>query len=392
MSLLPHIHRLRSWFLLRPRFWFWVGIVALVLLAIRIALPFVIEKAINDRLARVEGYSGKVDDIDLQLFRGAYRIDGVSILKRTEGQLEPFFSAEIVDFSLAWGELFQGRLVSDIFLVAPRFQLTKTNQPVDAKEEGRAWQEVIEDIFPIEITHFEISRGEFAYVDSTSTPRVNISVRDLHAVATGMRNKATVESGPHPAVLTAEGITIGDGHFKLFAQGDPLAAQPTFTLKVDLQDVSLVALNDFLTAYANVDVSAGKLQLFMEMDAAGGAFKGYVKPFLDNVEFKNLSDQNKGLLKRMWEGLVSGFSSLVKNDDRDQVAARVPFSGNFGKTEVGIWSTIRTLFRHGFIEALFEGQDDAPIPTQDPDNKKQAEKQQKAVEAETASQKPVHRR
>jgi hypothetical protein len=280
MTLLPHLHRLRSWFLLRPRFWLWVGILAALLLAIRIALPFVIRDAINKRLAVVEGYSGKVDDIDLQLFRGAYRLNGIAILKRENGRLEPFFAAETVDFSVAWGELFKGRLVSDIFLVAPRLRLAKSGAPVNAGEEGRRWQDVIEDIFPIEITQLEITRGELSFVDTTSTPRVDVSIRDLHAITTGLRNAATVESGPHPAVLSAEGITIGDGRFKLFAQGDPLADRPAFKLKLDLQDVNLVALNDFLEAYANVDVSAGVFQLYVEVDAAGGAFSGYVKPFV----------------------------------------------------------------------------------------------------------------
>ncbi|MET0262457.1 MAG: DUF748 domain-containing protein [Rariglobus sp.] len=363
MTLIPHIHRLRSWFLLRPRFWIWVGAIALVLLLVRIALPVFIERAINDRLAKVEGYSGKVDDIDLQLFRGAYRLKNVEILKRDGERLDPFFAAEVVDFSLAWGELFRGRLVSDIFLVAPKLRFTKTETPVDAGEEGRRWQDVIQDIFPIEITHLEITRGEIGYVDAKSTPRVDISIRDLHAVATGLRNEATVATGPNPAVLSAEGITIGDGRLKLFAQGSPLADQPTFNIKLDVQDVNLVALNDFLEAYANVDVSAGKFQLYVEVNAAGGAFEGYIKPFLDHVEFKNLSDESKGIFRRMWEGIVSGVSSIVKNDDRDQVATRIPFSGNFEKTKVGVWSTIVHLVRHGFGRALFEGRDDTPPPS-----------------------------
>ncbi|CAM2966198.1 DUF748 domain-containing protein [Rariglobus hedericola] len=378
MTLVPHLHRLRSWFLLRPRFWLWIGIIAALLLAVRIALPFVIRDAINKRLAVVEGYSGKVDDIDLQLFRGAYRIDGVSISKRENDRLEPFFAAELVDFSISWGELFHGRLVSDIFLVAPRLQLTKSTTPVDAGEEGRRWQDVIADIFPIEITQLEITRGELSFVDSTSTPRVDISIRDLHVITTGLRNAPTVETGPHPAVLSAEGITIGDGRFKLFAQGDPLADQPTFKLKLDLQDVNLVALNDFLEAYANVDVSAGVFQLYVEVDAAGGAFSGYVKPFIEHVEFKNISDENKGLWRRMWESIVSGVSSIVKNDDRDQVATRVPFSGNFEKTKVGVWSTIVHLVRHGFGQPIPEGRDDEPLPTWD-------EKQRQAAEAEKQS-------
>ncbi|MDF3057150.1 MAG: hypothetical protein K0R17_1365 [Rariglobus sp.] len=366
MTLLPHVHRLRSWFLLRPRFWAWVGVFVLILLALRIALPFAIRRAVNNRLAQVEGYSGKVEDIDLQLIRGAYRLKGVSILKREDARLEPFFSAEVVDFSLAWGELFHRRFVSDIFLVAPRMRITKSGAPVDPKEEGRRWNEVIKDLFPIEITQLEISRGELSFVDSTSTPPVDVAIYDLHVVTTGLRNTASEEDGPDPAVLSAEGVTIGGGRLTLFVQGDPLADQPRFKLKLDLQDVDLVALNDFLEAYANVDVSAGTFQLYVEVNAADGAFEGYLKPFVENVEFKNLSDENKSPLRRMWESIVSGISSVVKNDRSEQVATRVPFSGNFEETKVGVWPTIVNLMRNGFGRALFEGRDDEPPPTQQP--------------------------
>lgn len=364
MTLLPHVHRLRSWFLLRPRFWAWVGVIGVILLAVRVALPFVICRSVNHRLAQVEGYSGSVDDIDLQLFRGAYLLKGVTILTREGEVVKPFFSAELVDFSLAWRELVRGRLVSDIFLVAPEMHVVKEATPVDAREEGRRWQDVIQDLFPIEITQLEISRGELHFVDRTSTPVVDVSVRELHVIATGLRNRPAEGSGPNPAVLSAEAVTIGDGRITLFAQGDPLAPTPRFNVKLDLQGVHLPALNDFLEAYAGVDVSAGVFNLYVEMNAADGAFEGYLKPFVQDVKFTNLSDRSKSPLNRLWETLVSGVSAIMKNDDSDKVATRVPFSGKFGETQVGVWETIATLVRNGFGRALFEGRDDEPPPTQ----------------------------
>lgn len=364
MTLLPHLHRFRSWFLLRPRFWIGVGVGVLLLLAVRIALPFVVNRAINNRLARVEGYSSSVASVDMQLIRGAYRLNAVSILKQEASGKVPFFAADSVDFSIAWGELLHGRLVSDIFIVAPRMQIRRTGIPPDPSEEGRRWQEVIQDIFPIEITHFEISRGEFRFVDPTSTPPVDISLRELHAVATGLRNTVTEKSGPFPAVLSAKGVTVGDGRFDIFAQADPLADEPRFELKLDLKDVDLPALNDFLAAYANVDVSSGKFQLYLEIQAAEGSFEGYVKPFADHVEFEDIGDKSDGIFRRLWENIVSGISAIVNDDDRDQVATRIPFSGRFGDPKIGVWATIKNLVGHGFGSPIPEGLDEEPPPTQ----------------------------
>jgi hypothetical protein len=364
MTLLPHVRQLRSWFLLRPRFWAWVGVICIVLLALRIALPFAVCRAVNNRLALVEGHAATVDEIDLLLFRGAYRLKGASVLTRQGDVVKPLFAAEMVEFSLAWRELARGRIVSNIFIVAPRLQLTKSTDRIDPDEEGRRWQEVIQDLFPIEITHLEISRGELQFIDLTSTPEVDVSIREIHAVATGLRNQATLASGPDPAVLSAEGVITGDGRVSLFAQGDPLASQPRFTIKLDVRDVHLPALNDLLEAYAHLDVSAGTLQLYVEVKAAGGAFEGYLKPFVEDLAFKNLSDLNKGPLRRLRETFLSGLSNLVQNNDSDKVATRIPFSGKFGDAQVKAWPSFVSLMRNGFGDALFEGRDDEPPPTQ----------------------------
>jgi hypothetical protein len=158
-------------------------------------------------------------------------------------------------------------------------------------------------------------------------------------------------------------------------------------------------LNDFLLAYGNVDVSRGEFQLFMEVAAAEGKYDGYIKPFFDDVDFKNVSDEDKNVGQRIWENVVSGLSKLVKNKPRDQVATRIPFSGEFGDTDVGVLATIGNLLRHGFGRALaerFEGRvftpsDDtvlkpadekksAEAPEEKTPEEKQADREEKAFD------------
>jgi hypothetical protein len=342
----------------------WIAIPAVVLLAARIAAPYVIRHAINNRLAQVEGYSGRIDGVGLSLFRGAYKLTGVSILKQAGPSAEPLLSVEKIDFSLAWRELFNGRVVSDIVLEAPALLVTTSTTPDDASGDGRRWQDAIEDIFPVEITRFEIRRGAVRFVDETAEPRVDVGVHDLELVATGLRNRPT-RAEASPARLEARAMTTGEGRLFLMMDGDVLADQPRFNLKIDWKNVQLPALNDFLEAYANVDVSAGTLQVYAEASARDGAFEGYVKPFFENVSFKNIGDKNHNLARRIWEKLVSGMAAIVKNDDKQQVATRIPFSGRFGETDVGIWATIGNLVRNGFIEALTEGRESEAPPEKD---------------------------
>jgi hypothetical protein len=150
-------------------------------------------------------------------------------------------------------------------------------------------------------------------------------------------------------------------------------------------------LNDFLLAYGNVDVSQGDFQLFVEMAAADGKYEGYIKPFLDNLDFKDVeANKNKNIRERLWERLVSGLSTLVKNKPRDQVATRIPFSGEFGQTDVGILATIGNLLRHGFGRALSERLDGQVFAPTGDDVLKPADDQSAAKETDrdTADKSP----
>lgn len=65
--------------------WLKVAIILLVLVvAIRIALPYVVLRYTNKTLATMNGYTGHVEDIEIALLRGAYKIDSIYINKKIQ--------------------------------------------------------------------------------------------------------------------------------------------------------------------------------------------------------------------------------------------------------------------------------------------------------------------
>jgi len=343
---------LHAWF---TRSWHIVLGVALVLLLLRMVAPFGIRSMVNKRLKDVPEYAGQVADVDLHIWRGGYTLQKLEIFKTTGDTREPYFSADEIDFSLAWRELFRGRVVSDIDV--EKGSLTIVNGPTEEssqKDADKRWQAVIEDLFPIEITRFELSDSTIRFIDRDAKPEVDLVLTDLGMVAKGLQNRPSEKRGPMPASVELQARTIGDGELTLFGEGNLLAEQPLFKLNLELKGVHLPALNPFLQAYGNVDVSSGNFELFLEVAAAEGRYEGYVKPFFEDLVFKGVEDENKPIMKRLWERLVAGMATLVKNKKKDEVATRVPFSGEFGATDVGILATIGNLFRHGFGRALTE--------------------------------------
>ncbi len=327
-----------------------LGVGLILLVTARLVLPYFLRQAINRRLEQIPDYTGHVADVGVSIYRGAYTLQGLEIVRRNGQVAEPFFRARHIDFSLAWRELFHRKIVSEIYVDGAELNFVRgPSAETSQLAADRRWQDIIYDLFPIDITFLEITDSRLHYVDTSTQPRVDVQVAHLHATATGLRNR-TVENGEEfPARIVLEGETIGGGSLLVMTQLEPLAAQPHFLLKLELKNVSLPALNDFLRAYGDVDVSGGTFQAYLEMVARNGHYKGYFKPFFEHVDFKDQPGQEKPLGKEIWEGLVRFFAFVFKNHSRDQVATRIPFSGEFGQPEFGAWESFINVLQHAFV-------------------------------------------
>src|ERR1700722_2975246 len=86
--------------------WIVAGSLLVILIAFRIALPYILLRFVNKELQTIPGYTGHVDDIDVALIRGAYTIKTIK-LDKTGGKIPvPFFSADALDLSVEWSALF----------------------------------------------------------------------------------------------------------------------------------------------------------------------------------------------------------------------------------------------------------------------------------------------
>ena len=332
---------------------------AVVALVARVMAPGYVQRAINRRLSQIPGYSGHVGNISLHLWRGAYRMDDVEIVKGNGKVSEPFFSAKRIDFSLAWRDLLHGRFVSDIHVRDGRLQFLRgKTEETSQLTADRRWQDAINDIFPIDIAHLEIEGGVIRYIDETKEPRVDVAIQEIEVVATGLRNRPSETEGGFPATIDIAGRSLGNGQLTLHAKLEPLADQAHFELAVELKKVSLPALNVFLRAYVGIDASKGEFTMFGQMAMQKGHYEGYVKPFLEHVDFKNFDNDKKTLGERIWKGAAVAVLKLFKNSETKQLATRVPFSGDSQGMDVKTLRTIINGLHNGFVKALipsFEG-------------------------------------
>jgi hypothetical protein len=338
-------HRLRKWLI-------GLGIVAAALIAFRLYLPTLVRDYVNKKLDELPNYDGEIGKVSLHLWRGAYSIDDVRIVK-TDGDVPiPFFSSERVDLSMQWRELFHGAAVGEIQVLDGHLNFVKgkTEQRSQTSVDDE-WLQVVKDLFPFKINRFAIEGGQVRYVDQDSKPKVDVYITNLVAVATNLVNSRKFKT-EMPADFQLEGDTIGGGALALHMKLDPLADLPKFDLNFAMRGVDLTALNDMLEAYGKFNVKRGRMELYSEMAASDGKFDGYAKPFLEDLNVFELKEDSDNPFKLVWQGLVAGAMKLFKNHPKDQVATKIPISGNFENPKINIWTTVVNVLKNAFVQAF----------------------------------------
>jgi len=339
-----------------------------LLIAARLVAPIFVLRFVNNTLAGLDGFTGHVADIELGLWRGAYVIKGLEIQKTTDKEPVPFVSLDRADISVQWGPLLRGSLVGEIELYAPKLNLTaekkaeskaedgseKREKERMAKGEETTWQTQVKELVPLDINRIAIIDGEFHYKDPYSNPKVDVPVKGINGEITNLTNSESL-SEDMVARAKFRAAALGSHSISIAGSMDPYAQKPSFSLKAEAEDLQFTKLNDFLKAYANVDAEKGTLSIYTEVEAKDGRFKGYIKPLTRDLEILSWNKEKEGFFGKLWEGVVGAVKDVVENDEKKQVATRVPFSGRVDNPEADIFETVLTVLENAFIEALRRG-------------------------------------
>ncbi len=335
-----------------------VAVVVGVLLLIRLILPYVLLRVVNDRLAKVPGYYGHIADLDLALIRGAYSLEGFYLdqVDSLTTERTPFLAAANIDLSVEWKALLKGRVVGELVVDGPEIRFTKdAMEPEQVQEDTTSLGEVLGDLMPLQINRVQMNKGTLRYRDPHASPKVDIQLSAFDLLAENLRNSYD-SSSVLPAKLRLDGDLYG-GALVLNMRMDPLAEQPTFDLNAEVSAVELPQLNDFLKAYGKFDVSRGTFGLYTEFAAKEGAFTGYVKPLIKDLDVVGLADREDNFFNQLWEQVVGAAGVVFRNQRKDQVATKVELNGRLDGPRVNTLSAVFDLLGNAFIQALLPAVD-----------------------------------
>jgi hypothetical protein len=329
-----------------------LGSILVLLIAFRIALPYILLRVVNRQLSHIKGYSGHVDDIDVALIRGAYTLKDTKLDKIGGKVPVPFFSAELIDLSLEWGALLHGAIDGKIRAEHPVLNFVKG--PTEATSQtaiDSSWIDVVKNLMPLKINRLEINDGEIHYRDYYSNPKVDIFTKKVHILAENLSN-AKHDKDLMPSTAEASAQVYG-GEAKLHMKLNVLSKIPVFEAKAELVSLDITNLNNFLQAYAKLDVKSGNISIYMEAATKDEVIKGYTKPIIKDLKVVNWDKDKDHPLKIAWEAVVGSVAWVFKNHGKDQLATKVEFEGSLKSPHINVLEIIGQVLYNGFIQALY---------------------------------------
>ena len=176
-----------------------------------------------------------MDDVRIHLWRGAYSVANLTLIK-TDGAIPvPFFASPYIDFSVEWAALFEGALVAKIkcdqpvlnFVAGPTSKTTQVG--VD-----RPWLFVIKQLFLLDINRFEVINGTMHYRDFYSVPKVDLKIDQIHMLGLNFTNTKKYAK-TLVAKIDFDGRAFESNHLWIHTQLDPSTTKATFNLSPPLQ-------------------------------------------------------------------------------------------------------------------------------------------------------------
>lgn len=329
-----------------------LAIVAVIVIGARLALEPILLDYANDRLNALQSYDGHIDDLDLALLRGGYNIKGIEIVKTGAGQPVPFFKGDSIEATIEWRSLLRGHLVAEGDLYHPQVNLVQAESEQQSQLGKEVnWVDQFKELMPFRFNTVRVHDGTLTFrapgiqtQDALKAQHINGTLSNLTNVADSARETF--------AGFQFDANVLDGGSAKVDGSIDPLASKPTFDMNLSIKNVQLPQVNPWLTRFIKADAESGEFELYTELAAADGKFKGYAKPVMRDVNIYSSKEPEKNPLKRLWEGFIDLAANVLENQEEDQVAARIPFSGTIQNPDADLLATIGSVMRNAFVSAF----------------------------------------
>jgi hypothetical protein len=201
----------------------------------------------------------------------------------------------------------------------------------------------------LQVDTASLRHGEIGFVNQAQSPSYRLFLDSAALEASNLTNQRA--EGPSTARLRGKFMGSGDLDAVLTFRPDKRGLNLDLAARIEGTDAR--ALNDVLRAHGGFDVVAGVFSLYSEMSVRGGTVRGYVKPFLQDLDvYDARQDHEKSALRKLYERIVGGLANLLENRPRDEVATKANLWGRVDDPQASTLQIIAGLIRNAFFDAI----------------------------------------
>ncbi len=341
---------------------YWLLGILVFLIALRIALPSIVKWYLNNKvLNQLEDYKGHVDDVDLSLWRGAYQIQEVNIVKIGSEIEEPFVKIRELDLSVQWKALFKGHIVGEVVVynATVNFAFSKDESKSQTGTE-EDWTQLVKDLLPISINRFAVKNSNVELINLLAATNTNISLAELNLEITNIQNTVSADDPALPSDIKVSANMPGyGGQLTVDAKAMLLQQVPDFDYNLTFEKANLTKFNKIAEHFTGMTFEEGKISVYSEMAMKKGKFEGYVKPLIQDMLIFSWKEENRKVGQWFKEFFSEGIKEIFENHRKQQLATKIPLNGDLGTVNTEIWTTIINVLRNAYIQAFQYQLDDS---------------------------------
>lgn len=333
-------------------------IVLFVLVLIRAFLPEIGLRIINWSLENKLGaYHGHIGDFDLELYRGSYQLQDLTIKKRNS-DLPPLIVANQVDLQIAWKPLLKGEIAAHVILDKGQVHLTDNKAPEKkqitmveekplAQGEKPTWQKTLDVVIPMKIESLIVHDSAVYFTNTNFGEPIPVQIEKVEFTAENLRTRPSDQISTLSPVY-GEGLFQKHALVKLVGRIDALADEARGDVDFQLTDFDFKKINSVMMAYIPVDITRGVLNVYGEMTMSKGQAKGYVNLFLKDGDVIAPRQKFVSIKHFVYEiGSALGYW-ILKNSSSKKLATHIEFNKKDDKWDIdgstAFWSALKNKF------------------------------------------------
>lgn len=321
----------------------------LLLLIARAVLPSYVLKKTNQLLATFSPViSFHVADMDISIIRGAYRFEQVvGTVKDTN---QTFVKIKSIDVSVAWREIFKGKLLTDIVAEKLDFLLIKDFKKLMSQK--RESKKVKNKIFPLKIERFDLIDSSLAleqvksFTDSSHFKISNIDGR--------VTNLTPNENLPLSFLNLTANAVDPNAKFKIVGKINQLKKPMAWDVDIEVKDFNLKMLNPYLKRNVPLTFTKGSADVYSEVNSDEGVMRGYIKPFLRDLDII-ASREKFGSVKQIGVELITALANIILDEPKTKSVATILDFTYDKKFQLNKRKGVSKAIQHGFKQQLSPG-------------------------------------